>query len=155
MFQVHTENGKFTLLQVIYTKKPGEPDVLFGSRLGEFTNELEAFGPGARCTGFVACAPKAYALKITNDAGEDHNIVKIKGFSLNYAASRQLNFEKMCDMMLRFLAGDKDQSVPLNFSSIIRTNNRDVLTKSTLKVFRIVYTKRRILPDGRTLPYGF
>jgi transcription termination factor NusB len=120
------------------------------------TNELEAYGKGAKGVKFLSTGPKSYALKIFNAAGEENTILKIKGFTLDYAAGLLLNFEQMQKMIRKHLQDkDEENSTTLKFKTIIRTAEHELCTTETSKMFRIVYNKRVMKSDGTSVPFGF
>lgn len=139
---------------MIYTQKPGEWKPPFGNTLGKMTNELEDFGADSHAVAFVGCGPKAYGLKIKNANGDFSTIVKVKGFNLNHNASQLINFERMREMMGLFLCGQCSPTA-VNFPSIIRSDTHKVMTRNSIKEFKIVYTKRHVRSDGTTLPFGY
>ncbi len=126
-----------------------------GSCLGEMTNELEVYGRGSYAKSFVGCGPKAYGLQIKNSAGENYTIVKVRGFNLNYAASQMLNFDRMKEMMTLFLCGKCSPTVAINYPAIVRTDGHRVMTRNSIKQFKIVYTKRFVRANGTTVPFGY
>ena len=60
------------------------------------TNELAEFGAGSYISEFVGAGPKNYAFKVYCPAiGKSDYVVKIRGFSLNYAAGSRLNLNTL------------------------------------------------------------
>jgi len=66
----------------------GQNTVQTGCMLGEWTDEL---GKDNHIKEWISTGPKSYG-NLTNKGKE---VVKIKGFTLNYQNSKQLNFESM------------------------------------------------------------
>ena len=86
----------------------------------------------------------------------------MRGFSLNYTASQQINFETMKNMIFdkeNPLQGDptKLQTVyTVKKSKISRDKNRmTIFNQPEVKAFRPIYTKRVVADDLTTLPYGY
>lgn len=114
-----------------------------GDYLGEFTDELD----GKHIVEFVSAGPKNYS-KLLND-GKCESVVK--GFQLNYTASKVVNFESIKNIVL------KDRS-PLYVKQpkIMRsTKTWDLSTSFIDKQYNLIYDKRILLDDLSTLPYGY
>src|SRR5262249_47508012 len=81
---------------VIYTTKPGEAPLETGEFLGDLTDELGEYGPGAYISDFVSAGPKNYAYQVKNSAGAVvSECCKVKGITLNAANSEKVNFSAM------------------------------------------------------------
>ena len=98
---------------------------------------------------FVSGGPKNYSYK-TNLGNET---IKVRGFSLNYSASQVVNFESV----KRLVTTRSDNCIPItNPSKICRDKiKRKIYNKSESKNYRVVYTKRKLLDDFDTIPYGY
>ncbi len=119
-----------------------------GDYLGQFTNEIDA-SEGDEITEFASSGPKVYSY-ITNK-GFIHT--KVKGFSLNYNASKQINFEKLKEIIFN---REIVMTESILQNQIIRKRKEWTLhSKESEKMFKMVYDKRVIMPDLTTLPYGF
>jgi hypothetical protein len=69
-----------------------------GDRLEDMTDELK---PGEYNNEFVSAGPKNYAYKICErDSGNLQTVCKVRGITLNYNASRLVNFDVIKDMIL-------------------------------------------------------
>lgn len=66
-----------------------------GAFLGEMTDELEEYGEGAFIKEFVCGGPKNYGYRVQRPNGNMETVVKIRGFTLNYHASKKLNFNTL------------------------------------------------------------
>ena len=134
---------------VIYVSKDGEWEPPTGSYLGELTDELE----GGHITTFVSGGPKNYAYE-TNTS---KTVCKVRGITLNYKTVQKVNFNVMCDMIcLRALSDSTDTlTVHIPFKIARNRNDKNVVTRREDKDYRIVYTKRVIVNNFDTLPYGF
>jgi hypothetical protein len=90
-----------------------------GDRLGEMTDELK---PGEYISEFVSAGPKNYAYKICDsDSGNVQTVCKIRGITLNYNASRMVNFEVIKDMILN---GRTDDTVTVHTDKKIKGKER-------------------------------
>ena len=134
---------------VIYVSKDGEWEPPTGSYLGELTDELE----GGHITTFVSGGPKNYAYE-TNTS---KTVCKVRGITLNYRTVQKVNLNVMCDMIcLRALSDSTDTlTVHIPFKIARNRNDKNVVTRREDKYYRIVYTKRVIVNNFDTLPYGF
>lgn len=117
------------------------------NRLGGWTNELPE---GQYITKFVSGGPKNYAYETSDGRVE----CKVRGLTLNYRASQSVNFGVMCDMILRpdRVPSQVDVSYP---HKIQRTRDHTVRSSDSTKVYQKVYTKRVVLPNFNTVPYGY
>jgi len=131
---------------VIYVSKPGEYDPPLGDFLGELTNELEG---DDYIVEFVSGGPKNYAYH-TN---KNKETCKVRGFSLNYTNSQLINF----DAIKAIVTGSTQQHVTLtNPSKISREKRKRILyNQIENKKYQMVYSKRVILPNMDTRPYGY
>jgi G:T-mismatch repair DNA endonuclease (very short patch repair protein) len=118
-----------------------------GDFLGEFTNEIDP-NEGNHIVEFVSAGPKNYSYKL--DTGIFHS--KVKGFSLNFAASKKIDFNRIKQIVCKM----REENITIDQSTIVRNKqNWTLKTKTTAKIYRMVYDKRIIQPDLSTLPYGF
>ncbi|KAJ8954840.1 hypothetical protein NQ318_023401 [Aromia moschata] len=94
-------------------------DVPMGEFLGEITDELESYGPGSYITEFVSGGPKKYAYRVFSTRDKEERVVcKVKGISLNYAASQLVNFEIIKSMILEPMSAGP---VSITSRNILRT----------------------------------
>ena len=70
----------------------GEYNPPLSEFVGGMTDELG----GSHITEYVSNGPKNYSIR----TADGKQIVKVKGFTLNYVASNQLNFDVMKDMAI-------------------------------------------------------
>ena len=80
--------------------------------LSEFVGGMTDDLGGSHITEYVSDAPKNYAIRTADGT----QIVKVKGFTLNYVASKQLNFDVMKDMAI----SDEQHSVKIVGTSEIK-----------------------------------
>ncbi|ESO99215.1 hypothetical protein LOTGIDRAFT_239739 [Lottia gigantea] len=136
---------------VIYVHHPDQWNPPRGNSLGEWKDELEE---NVTITEFVSGGAKNYAYKLSNG----QTVCKVRGFTLNYRGSKDLNFDSVKGMV-----GNVQQNIPLvvtNPFKITRTRDRRLCTRSEDKQYKVIYTKRFIHFNDKneptnTYPYGF
>jgi hypothetical protein len=138
---------------VIYISRPGDSEVPSGDYLGDMTNELAEFGENSFINEFVSGGPKNYAYTVAcgGDLNKIKTVCKVRGLSLNYSASKIVNLDTIKNMTL-------NNEAPVyvnNPAKIIRVKHFKLATCSQSKIYRIRVTKRRLVEDHNTLPYGF
>ena len=120
---------------------------IISSRLGKWTDEV----PKGRIVRYVALGPKNYGYEYIEN-GELHQKCKVKGITLDYNATQQVNFNTMVDCV-------KDRhhySTVVEYASRIkRHKDRTVTSEKQVKTFRSVYTKRIVVENHMTVPYGY
>ena len=138
---------------VIYIQRPGDVDLPVGDYLGELTNELELYGKNAYIRAFSSSGPKSYAFEVVNpDNTNVTTVCKVKGICLNHKNSSTINFESLTNAILN----NTSSLTLLNSNKIVRTKTHSVVSKPEIRVFQVVYTKRkRCASSFETLPYGF
>ena len=131
------------------------PDM--GDHLGQWTDELKK---DQFISHFVSSGPKSYAY-LTND---EERTTKLKGFTLNHEATKLLNFESICRLVLFWadpdnnpLPSDEQPHVQVTYNKIRRNKYQfKLFNREELKKFRVTYSKRRLLPGTfDTEPFGF
>ena len=135
---------------VIYVHQPGKPEPTLGNYLGELTDELDA---GDYITTFVSGGPKNYAYVTNNGKTE----TKIRGITLNYAATRKLTLGVMRGLVHLHVNCNIKAKVPVEnpFKITRDKKEKDIVTKKMKKDYRVVYNKRVITENYGTLPYGY
>ena len=93
---------------VIYRHIVGEYNPPLSEFIGSMTDELG----GSHITEYVSNGPKNYAIR----TADGKQIVKVKGFTLKYVASNQLNFDVMKDMAI----SDEQHSIKIVGTSQIK-----------------------------------
>ena len=136
-----------SVIYIVYDDDDEDDLVKTGCMLGDWTDEI---GKDVYIDKFYSTGPKSYGY-ITNTGKK---ILKIKGFTLNYENSLNLNIEAMEDILL-----GKKQKISIDFKSIVRDpKTKKVLTKPISKNFSYDYDKRVVcrINDNLidTLPYG-
>ncbi|XP_067660620.1 uncharacterized protein [Haliotis asinina] len=144
---------------IIYIHRPLQYNPPLGDTLGELTDEL---GGGNSIQIFASAGPKNYTYKLRypQPDGSVVAVSKVRGFTLNHRASQYVHFDSMKNLICK-----RDRvSITVPYPRrIIRTGlrqNNTLLSKDTSKVYRMVYTKRRVIYDSEgmpveTLPYGY
>jgi hypothetical protein len=123
------------------------------TKLGDLTDELAKFGEGSHITAFVTAGAKNYAYKVYKaSTNEIETFVRVRGFPISFRNGKILNFDLLSQMVTE---GDQARTVSLvNPTQIVRKNHVLLTTQQT-KNYRIVLTKRRLLPTFDTIPWGF
>lgn len=121
------------------------PEPPTGDYLGQLTNELP---PGSYIREMVAGGPKNYAYSLNN--GDE--VCKVRGFSLTFKNSQLINFQAIKDMVLH---GNEGPTVVNEHKITREVRKRKIVNKVESKKYRLVYTKRVVLPDLTTVPYGY
>ena len=134
---------------VVYVHEPGKPDPPLGDYLGELTDELK----GGYITTFISGGPKNYGY-VTN-TGEA--ILKIRGITLNYDASKTINVDVMRHLVDLYVDCHIQDKVTINIPYKITRDKKEqnIVTKRTKKDYRIVYNKRIVKDNYETVPYGY
>ena len=134
---------------VVYVHEPGKPDPPLGDYLGDLTDELK----GGYVTTFISGGPKNYGY-VTN-TGEA--ILKIRGITLTYDATKNINIDVMRDFIEQFVDYHIQKRVTINIPYKITRDRkeRNIVTKRTKKDYRIVYNKRIVKDNYETVPYGY
>ncbi|VDH89537.1 Hypothetical predicted protein [Mytilus galloprovincialis] len=119
-----------------------------GNYLGQLTNEVSP--EDGHITHFVSGGPKNYAYKMASG----RETCKVRGFSLNNKTNSDLiNFSSICDVVVN---KNIEYIKTRNPRKISRLNlKRKLYNRVEEKDYRMVYTKRRLLNDLTTLPFGY
>ena len=132
---------------LVYLEKSDGPQLLLGDYLGDLTDEL---GNGDYIIEFISAGPKNYGY-LTFKGVE---VCKVRGFTLNKVTSKLINLNTIRDVVM-----DTSGSI----SKTVRNPNKISRDKTGMKIFsrpenktyRMVYTKRVILKNMDTVPYGY
>ncbi|CAI5679595.1 unnamed protein product [Oreochromis niloticus] len=134
---------------LIYVVKEGEEPLELGNFLGDLTDELG----GDTIQEFVSAGPKSYAYRTRN---KKKLVVKMKGITQTRECCERVNFDSMSELVESYLSGMKEAELETPQHGIQRDKRGFVLKNRTFqKKFRVVYDKRRLFPDGTTLPFGY
>ena len=121
------------------------------------TSELK---PGQYVAEFVSGGPKYYAYRVieTKDGAERLKTdCKVKGITLNYTASRLVNFDIIRDIILN---REPDYVVTVHTKHKIKRKRKledavSVVTEPEDKIYRISFFKRRRSNDNNSVPFWY
>jgi len=109
---------------------------------------------------FVSGGPKNYAYRVMIGAtGEEKTVCKVRGITINYNASKLVNFERIKDMILK--SGDEPQTVVnVHTEKKIKRKRKvgglvSIVTEPEDKIYRISFFKGRWLDDHTSVPFGY
>ena len=138
---------------VIYTVKPGQPDIPLGDYLGEMTDELDH---GDFIVEFTSAGPKNYGYK----THQGKVCCKVRGFTLNVRGSQQLNYDVMRQNLIDEITQPLDERRNIDvvnpnfFWRNPATKHLKVITRT--KRYGLVFDKRVVDPNTfMSFPYGF
>ncbi|MCP4491500.1 MAG: hypothetical protein GY820_29940 [Gammaproteobacteria bacterium] len=128
-----------------------------GNYLGQFVDELESdYGVGSYISELAAAGPKNYAFKVLTPMGEEKEVVKVRGHTINHDTSAILNFATMKELVMQFVQGGEENAEKMvPYKQICRKEGLVVLTRTMHKCQRVVYNKRMVKNDFSTVPYGY
>ena len=82
--------------------------------------------------------------------------MRIKGITQTHECSEKVNFDSVKELVEGYLADSREMVIETPQRTIRRDKKGFLLKNATfLKKFRVVYDKRRLFPDGTTLPFGY
>ena len=146
---------------IIYLSREGsaEYEPPLGDYLGDLTDELaKDYGAGSYITEFASGGPKNYGYTVFSSRNNTEvSTCKVRGITLNFRNTRIVNYGTLREMVKAHgLDGDSDtKKVVHDPHRIARVKFGQVITRQERKDYRLVYTKRVILDDFKTLPYGY
>ena len=134
---------------IIFVNKINDPEPPIGPYLGELTDELG----GDYITTFVSGGSKNYSYRTNTNKVE----TKVCGITLDSMAKQKVNFDVIRALVYLHaqchVTGHVSMDIPLKITRDAKTKN--IETKRMKKDYRIVYDKRVIAEDYKTLPYGY
>lgn len=137
---------------VIFVHREGEWNPSLGDYLGELTSEIP---DGTYITEFVSAGPKTYGYKLNTGK----TVLKVKGITLNVANTQVINFDSLKDLVLDYpnnSATEAQKSIAIEQQGIVRNKKYwDIETRPLRKTQKCVYTKRHLLDDFTTTPFGY
>lgn len=141
---------------IIYVTRPGDTyQPKMGSFFGDMTSELAGYGDNAYIDEFVSGGPKHYGYRVRKEDGTTVEKVKIRGFTLTHATANKLNMETLKQKVFEFADGVRENNhLVVKQPRIGRTVDRTVFTRQGVKKYRVDYTKRWLVDDFATKPYG-
>lgn len=131
---------------IFVEKKNAVSPIKTGDYLGELTDELKS---GNHITSFVSGGPKNYAYHESDGS----QTCKVKGFTLNYENSQRVNFSNIKDLVL-MRSGEKI-NLPKRNKICRNKYENTVYNRMEDRNYSVVYTKRRIVDNYKTLPFGY
>jgi hypothetical protein len=142
---------------VIFTAKDGEYIPPLGPYLGDLTNEIAEYGDQCYISHFVSGGPKNYCIVIQNPTtSEQHYKCRVKGICLNFEAEKHVNFSSIRELVRNRVENKEEETEIYVPQLLFRTNQHgEVSTANIQKKYRVVYDKRRLLPDYTTIPFGY
>jgi hypothetical protein len=126
---------------VIFIQPDDQPALVqTGDCLGAMTSELR---PGLHIEEFVSGGPKNYAYRTVNPATvQRDNVCKVRGITLNYSASKFVNFDAMRDIILRGVETDRIMVHTEHKIKRKRAGGRiDIITKPEIKMYRVSFLR--------------
>ena len=138
---------------VIYIQPSVEPwAIATGEKLGDMQTELKH---SEFIVEFVSAGPKNYEYRLIINEGEK-TVCKVRVITLNYHASKMVNFEVIKAMIL----GQDESVVNVHTEHKIKRKRRaggvvDVVTEPENKRYRISFFKRRRMLDHSSVPLGY
>ncbi len=141
---------------IVYKYNPNNKEhfeLPIGDLLGEWTDELEG---GKIVNTFLGAGPKNYSYE--TDDGVYHT--KVKGFTLNYSASKKINHHTIFDIVDNYRKDKKDNYIEVDYFNIVRNKDKSLKSVIQPKKYSFVYNKRQICPENEfgdimTLPFGY
>ena len=134
---------------VIFVSKPDDPEPPTGSYLGQLTDELK----GDHIISFISGGPKNYFYRTNANKVE----TKIRGITLNCTAKQKVNFDVIRALVFLHakchVTGQVSVDIPFKITRNTKTKN--IETKRMKKDYCIVYNKRIIIDEYKTIPYGY
>ena len=129
---------------VIFKAKEGDSMPSLGDYLGELTNELPL---GHYIEEFISSGPKSYAYR----QDDNKEKTKFKGVTINKKNSNFVNFNSIKEIIFE----DGEIVLP-PYELFVRNKLKGAIYNRPLrKRVRLVYTKRILLDNFDTLPYGY
>ncbi|XP_036002595.1 uncharacterized protein LOC118565752 isoform X1 [Fundulus heteroclitus] len=134
---------------LIYVVKPGQTSLKLGNLLGDLTDELS----GDFIQEYVSAGPKSYAYQTRH---RKQVVMKFKGITQTHQCSERVNFDSVKDLVEGYLQGSTGDVLQAPQHTIRRNKRSFQLQNAAFqKKVRVVYDKRRLFPDGTTLPFGY
>ena len=132
---------------IVFVTRPCD---LLKPQLGDYLGDLTNEEPEGKITEFVSGGPKNYAYRVCYEHKPAVTRCKVKGITLNVKNSETVNFETL----KRIVTQDVSDSVTVSNGAILRVD-RELITRTVSKTYKVVFDKRNIVENYSTLPFGF
>ncbi|XP_078499011.1 uncharacterized protein LOC144828487 [Lissotriton helveticus] len=137
---------------VIFLSKPGDEDPPLGDYLGNLTSELDK---DEYIKEYTSSGPKTYSYR-TN---KNKVCMKVKGITLNVSNTLKINFDSLKNLVQEYVTADDSENaktIVVNQPCIVRSKKKwEITTEPLHKTLRVVFDKRVLTTDYKTLPYGY
>ena len=131
---------------IIYLNVPGKPNLETGHLLGQLVSELKKDDIISR---IAIGGPKAYAYQTL--LGDE--VCKVRGFTLNHANSRVINFNSMRKLLMENPLGELETCDPHKIKR--DKDHHTIYSCEEKRTYRMVQTKRIFNPHTfLSVPYG-
>ena len=101
------------------------------------------------------CFGRTEKLLLQNQPGKTE--IKVRGITLDCTARQKVNFKVLCALVFLHaecgVTGKATVDIPFRISR--NTKTKEIQTKRMKKDYKIVYNKRVITQNYKTLPYGY
>ena len=132
---------------IVFTSSPSD---VYMPSLGDYLGDLTDEVPHGKIIDFVTAGPKNYAYKIRRHDGQIETVCKVRGITLNYKNSLDINFESIKATVTE----NRTNTIAVKGHHIVR-RDKSLLTVEHTKKYRFVYDKRIILDGCHTVPFGY
>ncbi len=92
---------------------------------------------------------------IDPDTGKESFVTKVRRISLNSYMCQKINFGVMRQHVRQFVKEKKDERTTVYLRKIRRTAEREIVTRTEQKLYRVVFDKRRVRNDYMTFPFSY
>lgn len=116
-----------------------------GNYLGELTNEISPIE--GYIVKYNSGGPKNYSFRTLGGT----EVCKVRGFTLNWNNYQLINFDAIKDTV----KNDRSKTITIANPAMIPRDARKRKLYNTKEEYKVVYTKRVVLPDCLTIPYGY
>ncbi len=82
-------------------------------------------------------------------------MTKVRGIALNSYTCQKVNFGVMHRHVRQFVKEKKEERTTLYLNKIQRMAEREIITRTEQKTYRVVFDKRRVCPNFMTYPFGY
>ena len=130
-----------------------------GDYLGDLTDELEEYGPGAYIQEFVSGGPKNYSYRVFSPHTNTHSdVCKVKGITLDFTNSQKVNFDVIKTLInnIRERCVEDEPITVVYPKKITRKRRLDIVSERLEKKYAVVFKKRMLNEETlNSYPFGF